>query len=82
MTGEWQGNLTKAVEAVVLRPRGKEASISPEAEASGKTEQGPVAPHALLPCPQPAICLWKNFSQKISLIREVRKCRNKGKQSN
>ena len=34
------------------------------------------------PCPQPAFCLCKNFSQRISLIREVRKCRNKGKQSN
>ena len=31
------------------------------------------------PCPQPSFCLWKNFSQGISLIREVRKCRNKGK---
>ena len=28
--------------------------------------------------PRPAFCLWKNLSQKISLIREVRKCRNKG----
>ena len=33
------------------------------------------------PCPQPAFCLWKNFSQRISLIRDLRKCRNKGKQS-
>ena len=35
------------------------------------------------PCPsgpQPAFCLWKNFSQRIKLIREVGKCRNKGKQ--
>ena len=23
-------------------------------------------------CPQPAVCLWKNFSQRISLIREVK----------
>ena len=29
------------------------------------------------PCPQPAFCLWKNFSQRISLIRALRKCRNK-----
>ena len=29
-------------------------------------------------CPLPAFCLWKNFSQRISLIREVRTCRNKG----
>ena len=28
------------------------------------------------PCPQPAFCLWKNFSQRISLIRALRKCRN------
>ena len=37
------------------------------------------------PCPQwtqPVFCLWKNFSQRVSLIREVRKCRNKGKQFN
>ena len=33
------------------------------------------------PCTQPAFCLWKNFSQRVSLIREVRRCRNKGKQS-
>ena len=33
------------------------------------------------PCPPPAFCLWKNFSQRISLIREVRTCRHKGKQS-
>ena len=33
------------------------------------------------PCPLPAFCPWKNFSQRISLIREVRTCRNKGKQS-
>ena len=82
MTGELQGNLTKAMEAVVLHPRRKEASVSPEAEASGKTEQGPVAPQPPPPCSQIAICLWENFSQKISLIREMRKCRNQGKQSN
>ena len=29
------------------------------------------------PCPQPAFYLWKNFSQRKSLIREVRKCWNK-----
>ena len=34
----------------------------------------------LPPCPLPDFCLQKNFSQR-SLIREVRKCRNKGKQS-
>ena len=33
------------------------------------------------PCPQPAFGLWKNFSQRISLIREVRKWRSKEKQS-
>ena len=33
------------------------------------------------PCPLPAFCLWKNFSQRISIIREVWMCRNKGKQS-
>ena len=33
------------------------------------------------PCPLPAFCLWKNFSQRIRLIREVRICRNKRKQS-
>ena len=30
---------------------------------------------------QPAFFLWKNFSQRVGLIMEVRKCRNKGKQS-
>ena len=33
------------------------------------------------PSPLPAFCLWKNFSQRINFIREVRTCRNKGKQS-
>ena len=28
------------------------------------------------------LCLWENVSQRISLIREVRKCRDKGKQFN
>ena len=33
------------------------------------------------PCPQPEFCLWQNFSQWISLIREVRTSREKkGKQ--
>ena len=32
-------------------------------------------------CPQSAFCLWKNFSQRISLIREMRTHGNKGKQS-
>ena len=42
-------------------------------------EQDPIV---LAPsCPLPAFCPWKNVSQRISLIREVRKCRNKGKQS-
>ena len=36
-----------------------------------------IRPHPLL-----AFCLWKNFSQRISLIREVRKCRSREKQSN
>ena len=31
--------------------------------------------------PQPAFFLWKNFSQRVGFIMEVRKCRNKGKQS-
>ena len=40
-----------------------------------ETEQDPTVliPHAL--------CLPETFSQRTSLIREVRKCRNKGKQS-
>ena len=28
------------------------------------------------PCAQPAFCPWKSFSHTLSLIREVRKCRN------
>ena len=34
------------------------------------------------PCLPPAFCLWKTVSQSISLIREVRKYRSKGKLSN
>ena len=33
-----------------------------------------------LPCSHPAFCLWKIFSQRISWIREVRKCRSKEKE--
>ena len=29
------------------------------------------------PCPQPAFYLWKNVSQRLSLIREVRKCQER-----
>ena len=36
---------------------------------------------SLPPMSSACFCLWKNFSQRISLIREVRKCRNKAKQS-
>ena len=43
-----------------------------------ETEQDPmVHPHPTPqrpPCPLPAFCLLKNFSQRISLIREVRRC--------
>ena len=35
---------------------------------------------SLSPMSSAAFCLW-NISQRISLIREVRKCRNEGKQS-
>ena len=40
---------------------------------------GPYGPFLLCPCP--AFCLWKNFSQRGSLIRDMRKCRSKEKQS-
>ena len=40
--------------------------------------KGVLVPSSL--CSHPAICLWKNFSQRTSVIREVRTCRNKGKQ--
>ena len=33
----------------------------------------------VLHVPEPAFCLWKQFSQRINLTREVRKYRNKGK---
>ena len=39
---------------------------------------GPYGPSLL--CPHPAFCLWKNFSQRGSLIRDMRKCRSKEKQ--
>ena len=45
-----------------------------------ETEQDPMVLHPW--CPLLAFCLQKNFSQGISLIREVRKCRSKEKQSN
>jgi len=32
----------------------------------------------LSPMSSAGLCLWKNFSQRRCLIREVRKCRNKG----
>ena len=44
-------------------------------QASGVRSHSPYTP-----CPQSVFCLWKNFSQKISLIREVRKCKSKEKQ--
>ena len=44
-----------------------------------ETEQDPLV---LTPMSLPAFHLWKNFSQRISLIREVRKHRSKEKQSN
>ena len=44
-----------------------------------ETEQDPMV--LPLPCPLPASCLWKNLSQRINFIREVRTCRNKEKQS-
>ena len=52
---------------------------------STETEQDPMvlplpSPPPHVPC-LPFVCR-KNFSQRISLIREVIKCRNKGKQSN
>ena len=42
----------------------------------------PPPPPALPSCSLPAFCLRKNFSQRVRLIREVRKCRSKEKQSN
>ena len=50
---------------------------SDQCSARGETEPM-VLPHPA-PRPQPAFCLWKTFSQRISLIREVRQCRNRGK---
>ena len=49
-------------------------------QVQDEMEQDPMG-LPLLPCPQPAFCLWKNFSQRISVIRGVGKYRSKGKQS-
>lgn len=38
-------------------------------------------PHPCRPCPPPAFCQQKNFSQRKHLIRGVRNCRKKGKPS-
>ena len=43
-------------------------------------EQDPLV-FAHSPCSWPAFCLWENFHQYMCLIRELRKCRNKEKQS-
>ena len=49
------------------------------------TEQDPMGPseNRTTPPPRSSTCLLSgvNFSQRINLIREVRKCREKGKQS-
>ena len=34
------------------------------------------------PYPQPALCPWKNFSQGVSLIREMKNAKTKEKWSN
>ena len=48
--------------------------------ANSEMEQHPmVLPRS---CPPSAFCLWKNFNQRISFIREVRKYKSKGRQSN
>ena len=50
-----------------------------EVKSTGHKTAGPCG-HCLVR-PLPAFCLWKNSSYIVSLIREVRTCRNKGKQS-
>ena len=51
--------------------------------STSETEQDPMVlvglPPTPWPCPLPAFCLQKNFSQRICFIREVRTCRSKGK---
>ena len=49
---------------------------SPERKALMKWSRSPWS-FPPLPCPLPTFCLWRNLSQRISLIREVRKCRNR-----
>ena len=43
----------------------------------GETEQGPRASPP--PCPQPAFCLWKNFSQKIKFNQRSEKMQKQRK---
>ena len=66
--------LAATVRATTNRPENM-LEISNNLYPEIETEQDPtvLAPHVLHLC--------KNFSQRISLIREVRKYRNKGKQS-
>ena len=50
----------------------------PPRDSHSETEQDPmVLSHCIL-----HLTLWKNLNQRITLIKEMRKCKNKGKQSN
>ena len=67
-------DLKPIISTIILNVNVKNSALS-----KNEMEQDPIV---LAPsCPLPAFCPWKNVSQRISLIREVRKCRNKGKQS-
>ena len=47
-------------------------------QLSVETEQDPMAlTSPPTPYPLPTFCLWKNFCQTISLIREVRRCKHR-----
>ena len=50
-------------------------------EKAAWNEAGSYGPYLFPLCSQSVFYLWKNFSQWINLIKEMRKCRNKGKQS-
>ena len=53
-------------------------AIRPEKDIKGETEEDPMV-LAPLPIFSLYLSLQKNSSQRVSLIRELKKCRNKGK---
>ena len=74
---DWMTTLIKALIAGILFGLSEISyECSPERKALMQWSRSPRS-FPPPPCPLPAFCLWKNFSQRTRLIREVRKCRNR-----